>query len=185
MDRIDRVFALLPDRTLMRAEAAYGAFLKRAANHRIGRVLVRISHRALARVTGRVLRLTRATEGQAPAKVAKRTMEKFFLPILEPLREDDASFSFEFHECPYGLKNGAEPELCHAIMNLEEELMKELGGRLVIEERIAEGAPRCRFTVKTAMMINLELLKVDRLTQLEPLGSGAGERVGECAVLRS
>jgi hypothetical protein len=35
-------------------------------------------------------------------------------------------------------------------MNLEEELMRQLGGELIIEERIAEGAARCRFTVRNA-----------------------------------
>jgi hypothetical protein len=74
-------------------------------------------------------------------------MEKFFLPIFDSNGEESGSWTFTLRECPYRLTRGEYGPLCHAIMNLEQQLVRELGGELRIETRIAEGASVCRFTV--------------------------------------
>ena len=150
---LDRLFRLLPDGALAAAERVYGALLLRVADHGPGRFLVAAGHRLLARGLGRVAGVTGLSGELPPVELAHRTMKKFFLPILdEPEARpspEDTSWTFSFKACPYGLAGGgADRDMCHAIMNLEEELMRQVGGELVIEQRIAEGAPMCRFTVR-------------------------------------
>lgn len=145
MAAIDRLIELLPDGLLMRVERAYGLVLKRTADHRLGYAAIQAAHRVLGRAIGATVK----APGVTPVAVAKQTMEKFFLPILQPAGADDRDYTFEFGACPYGLEAGSK-DLCHAIMSLEEEIVGTIGGELVIESRIAEGAPTCRFTVRNA-----------------------------------
>jgi len=147
MAAIDRLLDLLPDPILMRVERAYGATLARLADHRAGHRGVEAAHRLLGKAIGVIARSPAVAGGRGPEQVARRTMEKFFLPILEPLPAAAGGYAFEFTRCPYGLGPGT-GALCHAIMNLEEEIVRSMGGELIIEARIAEGAPRCRFTVR-------------------------------------
>jgi hypothetical protein len=154
MTSFERLLRHVPDDALMRAERLYGAALERTASHPVGRVVVRVAHRAAAKGLGKVARATGFTGDLPPVAVAKKTMTKFFLPILDEdwpaPRGSSEPWTFEFTSCPYGLTAKSDGRLCHAIMNLEEELVRQLGGELVIEERIAEGASRCRFTVKSS-----------------------------------
>ena len=53
-------------------------------------------------------------------------------------------------EGAYDLADEEDTELCYAVMNFEEELVRALGGKLTIPERIPEGAPKCRFQVRNA-----------------------------------
>jgi len=133
----------------MRAERFYGALLIRAANHRAGRWLVARAHENAGRAVGAVVDKL-VDDREDALGISRHTMERYFLPILESDSRDDAEgWSFELTRCPYGLTDASEGPLCHAIMKLEESIVHELGGELLIEARIAEGAERCRFRVRS------------------------------------
>ncbi len=147
MAKLDRLFGRLPSGALLSAERVYGRALRVLGDHPIGHQVIAESHRQMGRAIAAFARATKLTSDVNAVEAAKKTMEKFFSPLLDVVAESEDAFTFTFSRCPYSLENGETP-LCHAIMNLEEELVRELGGSLEIEKRIADGDGHCRFTVR-------------------------------------
>ncbi|MBW1988106.1 MAG: hypothetical protein JRI97_01030, partial [Deltaproteobacteria bacterium] len=60
----------------------------------------------------------------------------------------DTQFCWEVDACPWGFCRPGQAGPCDAAMDLDRTYTRLLGGELVIEERIAEGKTRCRFTTR-------------------------------------
>ncbi|MHB8875703.1 MAG: hypothetical protein ACYC8T_18615 [Myxococcaceae bacterium] len=149
MSKLRALYERIPAGALMSAERLYGWALKRVADHFVGHRLVSAAHGGAGKALGVVATRAGLRQGEDAVSAARLTMETYFAPILTAGEDGkDGDWSFEFTRCPYGLTGSAEGPLCHAIMRLEEGLVRELGGELIIEERIAEGAERCRFRVR-------------------------------------
>ena len=58
------------------------------------------------------------------------------------------SFQWEVEACPYGFCKAEQRGVCDAVMDMDRTYTKLLGGELVIHDRLADGADRCRFTTK-------------------------------------
>ena len=54
---------------------------------------------------------------------------------------------FHVRQVPLRFEDKGHAGLCRAAMTFEEEVVRRLGGRLLIERRIPEGAPKCAFRV--------------------------------------
>ena len=147
MSKLDRLLARLPDGSLMAGEKAYGRTLRVIGDHPIGRRVIAKTHQQMARAIATVLKAAELQGDLSAVELSKKTMEKFFAPLLDVVEESGDTYTFTFSRCPYSLQNG-ELALCHAIMNLEEELVHELGGELLIEKRLAGGDGHCRFSVQ-------------------------------------
>ncbi len=61
---------------------------------------------------------------------------------------DEKSFRMEVERCPYGFCKPEAFGVCDAAMDLDRTYIRLLGGELVIEERLAGGSDKCRFTVR-------------------------------------
>lgn len=51
-------------------------------------------------------------------------------------------------ECTIGLKEPECSKLCRASMNMDFEIIRQLGGKLTVTETILEGAPKCRHIIE-------------------------------------
>lgn len=51
-------------------------------------------------------------------------------------------------ECTVGFDKPEHSKICRASMNMDVEIIKYLGGKLNVTERITEGAPKCRHIIE-------------------------------------
>ena len=148
--RIEDLCALLPRSTISGLMALEGPLLRRLANHGPGRFFVsHVSHGGLGRLGAGLARTARLLEGRSPVELALFVLWYFFEPFMEEVRVSDEEAVFFLNRCPYGWRTGEDAPLCDAVMQLERELVAGMGGTLIIEETIPEGAPKCRFTLRT------------------------------------
>lgn len=150
MAKMEMLFSFLPGGMVMDIQNYYGNLLKLTSRHPLGCQVVKNLHAALGRFLGMSAKAAHLDEGRDAVDLSTQTMKKFFGPIMTVEKEGDGELVFSFIECPYALSEEKDVELCHAVMNFELELVKALGGKLTILERIPEGAPRCRFQVTNA-----------------------------------
>ncbi len=151
MVRIEDLCTRVPRGTLTRIMALEGPLLRRLADHRPGRFLVRhVTHGGLGRVAIRTARAAGLLEGRNPIEVALFVLRHFFADFLEEERVTGEEAAFFLVRCPYGWRTPADAPLCDAVMHLERELVAGMGALLVIEETIPTGARRCRFTLRTS-----------------------------------
>jgi hypothetical protein len=147
MAKMEMLFSFLPSGMVMDIQNYYGNLLKLTSRHPLGCQVVKNLHAMLGRFLGMSARAAHLDEGRDAVDLSSRTMKKFFEPIMTVEKEGDGELVFSFIECPYALADEQDTELCYAVMNFEIELVRALGGKLTILERIPEGAPRCRFQV--------------------------------------
>ena len=148
--RIEDLCSLLPRGTISGLMALEGPLLRRFANHTLGRFFIRrVSHGGLGRLGAGLARTARLLEGRSPVELALFVLWYFFEPFMEEVRVSDEEAVFFLNRCPYGWRTGEDAPLCDAVMQLERELVAGMGGTLIIEETIPEGAPKCRFTLRT------------------------------------
>jgi len=132
--------------------ALEGPLLKRFANHRPGRFFIRrFSHGGLGRIGVRLARAARLLEGRGTVELALFVLWYFFEPFMEELTVTEEEAIFFLNRCPYGWRTGKDAALCDAVMQLERELVAGIGGTLIIEETIPEGAPKCRFKLQASV----------------------------------
>jgi hypothetical protein len=147
MAKMEMLFSFLPNGMLMDIQNYYGNLLKLTSRHPLGCQMVKSLHAMLGRFLGMSAKAAHLDEGRDAVDLSAQTMKKFFEPIMTVEKEGEGELIFSFMECPYALADKVDTELCYAVMNFEEELVRALGGKLTILERIPEGAPRCRFQV--------------------------------------
>jgi hypothetical protein len=147
MAKMEMLFSVLPSGLVMDIQNYYGNLLKFTSRHSIGCQVVKNVHAMLGRFLGMSAKASHLDEGRDAVDLSGQTMKKFFEPIMTLEKEGDGELIFSFSECPYALADEEDTELCYAVMNFEEELVRALGGKLNILERIPEGAPKCRFQV--------------------------------------
>ena len=146
---IEEICSLWPKRTISTLMALEGPVLRRVADNRPGLFLVRrVSHGGLGRSSIRLARAAGLLEGRSPVELSMSVLRYFFEPFLEEVRVSESVALFFLTRCPYGWREGGDARLCDAVMELERELVAGLGGTLIIEETIPEGASKCRFLLK-------------------------------------
>lgn len=150
MANMEMLLSVLPSGMVMDIQNRYGNLLKLTSRNSVGCQVVKNVHAMLGRFLGKGARAARLDEGRNAVDLSTQVMKKFFEPIMTVEKEGDGELIFSFSECPYALADEQDTELCYAVMNFEEELVRALGGKLTILERIPEGAPRCRFQVNNA-----------------------------------
>ncbi len=151
MNQVEYICTRFPRGTLSGIMAMEGPFLRRVANHRVGRLVVRhLTHGGLGRVAIRAARLTGLLEGRNPIELALFVLRYFFAGFLEEETVTDQEAVFYLSRCPYGWRTASDAPLCDAVMQLERELVAGMGASLTIEETIPGGAPKCRFTLRAA-----------------------------------
>ncbi len=142
---------MLPRGTIAKVMAFQGPVLKRCADHKMGYWVIRnITHGGVARFTLRAARRIGLLKGLSPIETVVFVMRYFFETHLELRALTDTEVHFCLLRCPYGWKGEGDVNLCDAVMQFERELAKGIGTMLVIEERIPDGAPACRFRVRVA-----------------------------------
>jgi hypothetical protein len=147
MAKMEMLFSVLPSGLVMDVQNHYGNLLKLTTRHPLGCQVVKNVHALLGRFLGMSAKVAHLDEGRDAVELSAQTMKKFFSPIMTVEKEGNGEMIFTFSECPYCLADEKDRELCYAVMNFEEELVRSLGGKLNILERIPEGAPKCRFQV--------------------------------------
>jgi hypothetical protein len=150
MAKMEMLFSFLPSGMMMDVQNYYGNLLKLTSRHPLGCQVVKNLHALLGRFLGMSAKAAHLDEGRDAVELSTQTMKKFFEPIMTVEKEGDGEVIFSFSECPYALADEQDTELCYAVMNFEEELVRSLGGKLTILERIPEGATKCRFQVRNA-----------------------------------
>ncbi len=63
-------------------------------------------------------------------------------------KEDNTSFEYKSSPCPYGYSCADQKGVCDAAMDMNRQLLKLCGAKLVIHERISMGAPQCRASIR-------------------------------------
>ncbi len=63
-------------------------------------------------------------------------------------KEDETSFEYLSSPCPYGYSRDEQRGVCDAAMDMNRQLLKLCGAKLIIHERISMGAPQCRATIR-------------------------------------
>lgn len=148
MSKMSDLYEKMPQNAVMDAMGAYGKMLMSVGNNDMGRQVVELMHRGVGKTIGAITKLTDASESRDAVEVAKEFMEYFFYSIMDVEQESAEELVVTMSECPYGYCDNEHSDLCRATMNLEEEMIDQLGGELVIEESIAEGASKCRFRIR-------------------------------------
>ncbi len=67
----------------------------------------------------------------------------FNLEIIEDTKSPD-SFEFYVYECPYNYIREDKSGVCDAVMDMDRELFRKVGGELTIQEYISRGADKCK-----------------------------------------
>jgi hypothetical protein len=147
MAKMEMLFSILPGGMVMDIQNRYGNLLKLTSRGPLGCQVVKNLHATLGRLLGKGAKAAHLDEGRDAVDLSTQVMKKFFGPIMTVEKEGDGEFIFSFSECPYALADEQDTELCHAVMNFELELVRALGGKLTILDRIPEGASKCRFQV--------------------------------------
>jgi len=148
MSKMGDLYEKLPDDGVMNVMNAYGNLLSSVANNAAGCGIVELAHRAVGGLFSDTVKLLKLDEDRGPLDVGREFIEKFFGTIVESVSEDSEEWVFTLERCPYGFCEEGQLDLCRAAMNFEEEAIRRLGGELVIEERITEGASKCRLKLK-------------------------------------
>ena len=153
-DELNRMIAEFDaghDEWLRRGTLAVGRFQMRHTNNRVGRFLMaNVTSRLLARlIVGKGLF---GIEDRRRDDLVEIAMEWLKLSIFLRIPTEVAEASDERvvvlrPECTIGLEGPECAPLCRASMNMDMEIVRRLGGRLVVTETILEGAPRCRHIV--------------------------------------
>lgn len=144
--RVEDVITLLPRRSIAGIMSLEGPVLRRLADHGPGRFLIKhVSHGGLGRAGIRLARVAGLLQGRQPVELSLSVLRYFFESYLEVVRVIPEECVFLLNRCPYGWKEPSDRLLCDAVMQFERELVTGLGGSLVIEETIPQGAPKCRF----------------------------------------
>jgi hypothetical protein len=147
MSGMNKIFDRLSDDFFMNALGRYGRVMMSIENTAPGRALIESMHHAAGRASAALVKAAKLDEGAPATEIGREFVEKFFSEITSVVSEKDGEFEFTFESCPYGFSGADQSELCRAAMNFEEQFIENLGGSLVIEERIPDGAPKCRFRV--------------------------------------
>ncbi len=150
MSKMEILLGPVPDDLLMNVMNRYGGLLKTLARSPHACDVVRLVHLWLGKLTAAAAGVTGIYDGRDAVEISRLMMDKFFSSIMEVERAGEREWTFSFSKCPYGIEGEEDHELCHAVMNLEHEIVRGLGGTLDILERIPEGASRCRFTVRSS-----------------------------------
>lgn len=148
MSKMSDLYEKTPRNAVMDAMGAYGKILMSVGNNDMGRQLVELMHRGIGKTIGGITKLTDAAESRETVEVVKEFMEYFFYSIIAVEEESTEELVVTMSECPYGYCGEEHSDLCRATMNLEQEMIDQLGGELIIEESIAEGANKCRFRIR-------------------------------------
>jgi len=111
------------------------------------RRLVTVAHGFVGKRVARRMKQLGLDEDRGAVEISSEFIHRFFGDITEEENESPVEWTFEFSECPYGFREGRHSMMCRAAMKFEERVVEGLGGRLIIEERIPDGAARCRFRV--------------------------------------
>lgn len=141
----------LHDEYLRKLAFAVGRFQQKHTNNRVGRFI-------LARITTRVLAYLIVEKGLfGVEKGRKGDLLDIALNWLKPsilmrIPTEIAEASDERvvvlrPECTIGLSDPSCAPLCRASMNMDMEIVRRLGGKLVVTETILEGAPKCRHVI--------------------------------------
>lgn len=146
MSKLENIYNVIPSEMLMKVMPMYGSLLNMAGSSEMGQKVIETVHRMAGKTGAGLAKITGVTENRDAVELTREFLDKFFADITE-YEDDDNELVFSFSECPYGFCSDEQGELCRATMNLEEEAIAQLGGELYIEERIAEGAERCKFRV--------------------------------------
>ena len=153
MVRVEDLCSLLPKQTLAGLMALEGPVLRKWADNGPGRFLLRhVTHGGLGRLSVGIARATGLLNGRRPVELSLSVLRYYFAPFLEEVHVTEEEAVFFLTRCPYGWCDGKDARLCDAVMQLERELVAGLGGELVIQETIPQGAPKCRFTLRTEPM---------------------------------
>ncbi len=100
--------------------ALEGPILRRWANNRIGRQLIkRVTHGGLGKVGVKLGRMSRLLDGRKPVELSMSILRYFFAPYLEEVRVDDDEAVFFLKRCPYGWHGDGDAPLCDAVMQLD------------------------------------------------------------------
>lgn len=146
MSKLESIYNVIPSEALMKVMPMYGSLLNMAGGSEVGQKVIETVHKMAGKTAAGLAKMTGVTEDREAVEITREFLEKFFADITE-YEEDGEELAFSFSECPYGYCSEDQGDLCRATMNLEEEAIAQLGGELIIEERIAEGAERCKFRV--------------------------------------
>ncbi len=150
MLRVERLFPLLPSDSIAGLMSLQGPALRRWANNRPGRYLIRnLTHGGLGRLSVKLGRSAGLLQRRRPVELAMAILRYYFAPYLEETEIGDDEAVFYLKRCPYGWRSGEDIPLCDAVMQLEREMVAGIGGHLIIEETIPSGAAKCRFRLKT------------------------------------
>lgn len=150
MIRVEDLCSLLPRGTIAELMALEGPVLRKCADHGPGRFLIRnFTHGGVGRLSVGIARKTGLLKGRRPVELALSVLRYFFEPFLEEVLVTEEAAVFFLNQCPYGWRVRGDERLCNAVMQLERELVSGIGGELVIEETIPQGATKCRFTIRS------------------------------------
>jgi hypothetical protein len=139
------------DEWLRRGTLAVGRFQMRHTNNRVGRFLLsRVATRILARLI--VKKGLFGIEDRRRDDLIEIAMEWLKLSIFlriptEVAEANDDRVIVLRPECTVGYQGPECAPLCRASMNMDMDIVKRLGGRLVVTETILEGAPKCRHII--------------------------------------
>lgn len=147
MSGLGRIYDRLTDDFFMIALGRYGRVMTAVENTSPGRALIDSVHHATGRASASLVKAAKLDEGYSATEIGREFIEKFFGEITSVVSEKEGEFEFTFDRCPYGFSGAEHSELCRAAMKFEEQFIENLDGRLIIEERIPDGALQCRFRV--------------------------------------
>lgn len=139
------------DRWLRKAAFFVGRFQERFSNNPLGRfVLVKITTKLLAYlIVEKELFGVEKGEKSDLLEIALNWLKpSIFLRIPTEVAEaGDERVVILRPECTVGFKDHSCARLCRASMNMDMEIVRRLGGKLVVTETILEGAPNCRHII--------------------------------------
>ncbi len=146
MSKLTNVIEKLPQGAMMSVMALGGEAMKHVANSEKGWVMIEKMQGGLGKTIAATAKAARVDEGRPAVEILKEIIEYFFAEVAEPVSDSADEYLVEFTRCPYGFVEG-DSGLCHSAMAFEERSAESLGGRMIIEARLADGAPRCRFRI--------------------------------------
>lgn len=97
-------------------------------------------------VKTRIMGLRRVTGGD-PVEIVSRWM-RFPALMCTPCEVAEASSErvvLLWPECPVGYRGAEQSGLCRAVMEIDRQTVKRMGGEMTIAATVPEGAPCCRY----------------------------------------
>lgn len=114
----------------------------------VGETLVRATSSAVGKLAFRLPLL-----GGTPAQHVGHVHDQWlrFLGLMgikaKVVTREDGQFIMTVDSCPYGFERADEEGICDACMDLDRAYVQSMGARFEIEERIPDGAHKCRFRI--------------------------------------